>query len=93
MHFHILPRKLAGDAFARNDDVYPALERGEEELKAAHSAVHISGAGNSGTSTPARGEGGVEPLKVDADEDRKPRSAEEMEREAGWLRTFFEDSK
>ncbi|KAF8527418.1 HIT-like protein [Hysterangium stoloniferum] len=30
-----------------------------------------------------------EALKVDADEDRKPRSLEEMENEANWLRSFF----
>ncbi|KAF9074959.1 diadenosine hydrolase [Rhodocollybia butyracea] len=28
-------------------------------------------------------------LKVDADENRKPRTEEEMEREATWLRSFF----
>lgn len=33
---------------------------------------------------------GGEPLKVDADEDRKPRTIEEMVKEAEWLRTFFE---
>ncbi|KAI0727854.1 HIT-like protein [Fomitopsis betulina] len=31
----------------------------------------------------------AEPLKVDADEDRKPRTSEEMEREADWLREVF----
>lgn len=30
-----------------------------------------------------------EPFKVDADEDRKPRSMKEMEDEATWLSTFF----
>lgn len=29
-------------------------------------------------------------MKVDADEDRKPRTIEEMVKEAEWLRTFFE---
>ena len=28
-------------------------------------------------------------LKVDADEDRKPRPVEEMEKEANWLKTLF----
>ena len=32
----------------------------------------------------------AQPLQVDADEDRKPRTAEDMEREAHWLREFFE---
>lgn len=31
----------------------------------------------------------VEMLKVDADEDRQPRTIEEMEREAAWLHEFF----
>ncbi|KAI0639210.1 HIT-like protein, partial [Trametes polyzona] len=30
-----------------------------------------------------------QPLRVDADEDRKPRSLEDMEKEARWLETFF----
>ena len=72
VHFHILPRKLHGDAFARNDDVYPALERAERGLPAAHAAP--------------------QPLQVDADEDRKPRSLEDMEKEARWLQTFFEQT-
>lgn len=68
VHFHVIPRKAAGDRFsgARNDDVYPALEKAEHEL-------------------------GAGALKMDAEEDRKPRSMEDMEREAAWLRTFFEE--
>lgn len=65
VHFHLLPRKLLGDRFTNNDDVYPAIEKAEANLQAA------------------------EPLKVDADEDRKPRTSEEMEREADWLREVF----
>ncbi|TFY67320.1 hypothetical protein EVJ58_g1698 [Rhodofomes roseus] len=72
VHFHLLPRKLLGDRFANNDDIYPAIEKAEgklpEEVKAAEEA---------------------KPLKVDADEDRKPRTLEEMEREAAWLRGIF----
>lgn len=30
-------------------------------------------------------------LKVDADEDRKPRNMEEMEKEANWLKTLFSE--
>ena len=33
---------------------------------------------------------GGERLKVDADDDRVPRSMEEMEKEAIWLKAFFE---
>jgi bis(5'-adenosyl)-triphosphatase len=32
----------------------------------------------------------VQPLRVDADEHRLPRSMNEMEREAEWLRSFFD---
>ena len=71
VHFHILPRKLKADFFTRNDDVYPALDRAEHALPAAH----------------------AQPLQVDADEDRKPRTAEDMEREARWLRAFFEQAQ
>jgi bis(5'-adenosyl)-triphosphatase len=37
----------------------------------------------------------AQPFKVDADEDRVPRSMEEMEKEAVWLKGFFpvEDSQ
>ncbi|KAI0785497.1 HIT-like protein [Irpex lacteus] len=76
VHFHLLPRKLRGDRFASsNDEVYPALERAEGELPRELAQTAASGA---------------EPLKVDADEDRKPRTIEEMVKEADWLRTFFE---
>lgn len=76
VHFHLLPRKLRGDRFASsNDEVYPALERAEGELPRELAQTAESGA---------------EPLKVDADEDRKPRTIEEMVKEAEWLRTFFE---
>ncbi|KAJ7020154.1 diadenosine hydrolase [Mycena alexandri] len=65
VHFHLLPRKFAGDRFSgkSNDEVYPALEKAEAEM--------------------------AQPFKVDADEDRVPRSMEDMEKEAIWLKTFF----
>lgn len=34
----------------------------------------------------------AEPLKMDAEEDRKPRSTEDMVKEAEWLKTFFANS-
>ncbi|KAH9855442.1 HIT-like protein [Lenzites betulinus] len=71
VHFHLLPRKLQGDFFARNDDVYPALEVSEGGLPDALHQVH-------------------QPLQVDADEDRKPRTLEDMEKEASWLKAFFD---
>ncbi|CDO72416.1 hypothetical protein BN946_scf184977.g115 [Trametes cinnabarina] len=71
VHFHLLPRKLQGDVFTRNDDVYPALERAEGRLPADFRQV-------------------PQPLQMDAEEDRKPRSLEDMEKEARWLKTFFD---
>ncbi|KZP28979.1 HIT-like protein [Athelia psychrophila] len=76
VHFHLMPRKLAGDRFSgRNDDVYPALEQAESSLPRDLLQGHSTGASNA--------------LKMDADEDRKPRSMEEMEKEANWLSTHF----
>ncbi|THH20484.1 hypothetical protein EW146_g860 [Bondarzewia mesenterica] len=78
VHFHLLPRKHKGDRFSINkDDVYPALERAEGEQPQDIAASNVPG--------------GQEPLRVDADEDRVPRSMEEMEKEAKWLRSFFEE--
>lgn len=71
VHFHLLPRKLQGDAFPKNDDVYPALEKSEAGLGEDLHRVR-------------------QPLQMDADEDRKPRTVEEMEKEALWLKTFFD---
>lgn len=112
VHFHILPRKLAGDRFsgAKNDEVYPALERAggtmERDLSALreklpdalhktqaelardqHAATHT-------TADTAKHSGaaewlGMKPVKMDADEDRPPRTMEEMEKEAEWLRAMF----
>ncbi|KAF7368876.1 Hit domain protein [Mycena venus] len=68
VHFHLLPRKSAGDKFSgrNNDQVYPALEKAEAEM--------------------------TQPFKVDADEDRVPRTMEEMEKEANWLKGYFTTS-
>ncbi|KAF8079021.1 diadenosine tetraphosphate asymmetrical hydrolase [Lyophyllum atratum] len=78
VHFHLLPRKLKGDRFQdKNDEIYPALERNERSLPSDLQAAQHSS----------------EPLKVDADEDRHPRSVEEMEEEASWLRGFFEQEQ
>lgn len=76
VHFHLLPRKLKGDRFSEHkDDIYPELERAEDELP-LHLAATLA-------------EGGHEPLKVDADEDRVPRTMDEMEKEARWLKSLF----
>ncbi|KAG6851333.1 hypothetical protein H0H93_005731 [Arthromyces matolae] len=75
VHFHILPRKKTGDRFSdRNDEIYPALEGHEGSLNSDLAATQHSSV----------------PLKVDADEDRRPRTLEEMEKEATWLKSFFD---
>ncbi|KAF9469669.1 HIT-like protein [Collybia nuda] len=76
VHFHLLPRKYTGDRFSgNNDEVYPALEENGESL----SADLLK------TQSEAR-----EKFRVDADDDRHPRSMEDMEEEALWLKGFFE---
>lgn len=82
VHFHLLPRKLQGDRFQENNDqVYPALERSEGSLprdlqSATGGKLSVDSA----------------PIKMDADEERKPRTMEEMVKEAEWLKTFFEQT-
>lgn len=79
VHFHILPRKLDGDRFSDNNDaIYPAIERSEASLPSELQTMTLQ-------QVP-----GVQPLKVDADEHRPPRSMDEMEKEAEWLRGFFD---
>ncbi|KAK7695335.1 hypothetical protein QCA50_002526 [Cerrena zonata] len=83
VHFHLLPRKLRGDRFAgRNDEVYPELERAEAKLP----QDLLKNAQKDGDLAED-----VEPIKVDADDDRKPRSFDDMEKEAIWLKAFFTD--
>ena len=78
VHFHILPRKKAGDRFSdKNDDIYPALESHEGSLNSEMQAIQ---------QPPI-------PLKVDADENRCPRSMKDMEEEASWIRGFFDEEK
>lgn len=78
VHFHILPRKFKGDFFSqRMDDIYPALEKSEASLP----RNFLESRGTLDHQT--------EPLRVDADESRPPRTLEEMEKEATWLKTFF----
>lgn len=83
VHFHLMPRKYHGDYFSqRMDDIYPALEQSEANLpRDFHNIKPI----NSVVHHHA--------LKVDADEDRLPRTMDEMEKEATWLRGFFAEAK
>ncbi|KAJ8596295.1 HIT-like protein [Rhizopogon salebrosus TDB-379] len=83
VHFHLLPRKYHGDFFSQKmDDIYPALEQSETSLPRD---FHNLKSPNSIIHHHA--------LKVDADEDRLPRTLEEMEKEATWLRGFFTEGK
>lgn len=92
MHFHLLPRKLHGDRFAtQNDEVYPALERAENALPADLAAVTAQSVKPSECTETSGVAESIEPLRVDADEDRKPRTMEEMIQEAEWLKKFFAD--
>lgn len=92
MHFHLLPRKAHGDRFAAsNDEVYPALERAENELPEILASVTPQHTLNSQLAEKHGVVENAEPLRVDADEDRKPRTLEEMVQEAEWLKTFFEE--
>lgn len=77
VHFHVIPRKLKGDAFSgeANDQIYPALEKNEGELS---------------KELRAQGEGAGEAIKMD-NEAREARSMEVMEKEAGWLAEFFRE--
>lgn len=92
VHFHLLPRKLHGDRFAtRNDEVYPAIEQAESQLPSDLVSVASGSSPSSGLQHKAAPPENVEPLHMDADEDRKPRSMEEMVQEAEWLKGFFND--
>lgn len=87
VHFHLLPRRLQGDRFtgSQADAVYVELEKQEGVLPqdlAASSGSHL----NTDTRSP-------EPLRMDADADREPRTLEDMEQEAKWLAGFFEEGK
>lgn len=80
VHFHLMPRKCQGDFFSQKmDDIYPALEHSEASLP--RDFQHLKSVVQHHT------------LKVDADEDRLPRTLEEMEKEAMWLRRFFTEDK
>ncbi|QRV94835.1 Bis(5'-nucleosyl)-tetraphosphatase[asymmetrical] [Ceratobasidium sp. AG-Ba] len=76
VHFHILPRRFT-DFGGNNDQVYPILEEAEGRLPDQLHSLHER------TKVPER-------IKVD-DESRTPRTEEEMEKEAAWLRTLFSE--
>ena len=61
-------------------------------LELASAAAHRSPLSSPSTQKGTQSES-VEPLHMDADEDRKPRTIEEMVQEAEWLKTFFKDTE
>ena len=74
VHFHVMPRKTHGDRFSENrDEIYPELERAEGSLASDLEQTQLE----------------FQSLRVDADENRPPRTMEDMEKEANWLKTFF----
>lgn len=73
IHFHLLPRKAVGDNYSDNND---AVYPALEE-------------GETALASELKKPQTRQAFKVDADENRLPRSREEMEAEASWLRTFF----
>lgn len=75
VHVHILPRKYT-DFNGQNDEVYPVLESSEDALQTDLERHEQS-------------QRAPEKIKVDADEDRPPRTLEEMEKEARWLESLF----
>jgi bis(5'-adenosyl)-triphosphatase len=82
VHFHLLPRKFQGDPFAgKNDEIYPELEKNEVSIP-----DHLPNALSSISSGSQH-----QHLRVDADEDRVPRTLQEMEEEAKYLKGFFSE--
>ncbi|KAF9011065.1 hypothetical protein BDQ17DRAFT_1345404 [Cyathus striatus] len=77
VHFHLLPRKFKGDRFSGNND--EVYPALEQGERSLKSDFNHSHSS--------------EPLKVDADDKRLPRTIEEMEKEAIWLKSFFEEEK
>ncbi|PVG00899.1 diadenosine tetraphosphate asymmetrical hydrolase [Serendipita vermifera] len=89
VHVHIIPRKLVGDRFSNNDDVYPELENHDEVL---HKELgHLSKKHGHETGTPSSessASSNRSSFRVD-NESRKPRTLQEMEEEAEWLKSLM----
>lgn len=74
LHVHVLPRKV-GD-FEENDEIYAKLDEFGFD-NGSRKGGHDSGSGSGSVLAP------------DAEEQRKPRSKEEMKAEAEWLKEMF----
>ncbi|GFZ42764.1 Ap4A hydrolase [Saitozyma sp. JCM 24511] len=93
VHVHILPRKYT-DFDGNNDEIYPALEKNGHHMSGAfHRHANGNGIGSGGPQPrPQSSEPiGLAEFRVVSDEDRKPRSMEEMEKEATWLAGMFQN--
>lgn len=86
VHVHLIPRK-ATDFGGNNDMIYPALETHEQGLGGL-----LNEAAHGDTDTAEKGRRRTTGLVVPKDEDRVPRSDEEMYAEAQWLASFFAPS-
>lgn len=76
VHVHLIPRQET-DFDGDNDKIYPALEAHEQQLgstlEASASSMKSSGS----------------EWRIPKDDERKPRSMDEMESEAKWLQSLF----
>ncbi|KIR25837.1 bis(5'-adenosyl)-triphosphatase [Cryptococcus deuterogattii LA55] len=88
VHIHLIPRHPT-DYDGKNDQIYPLLEQSENRL---HGDLKNSDVPAVNGNAEHDGQTGAQVGKweVPKDEDRKPRSTEEMEREAIWLASFFQ---
>ncbi|KIR32077.1 bis(5'-adenosyl)-triphosphatase [Cryptococcus deuterogattii 99/473] len=88
VHIHLIPRHPT-DYDGKNDQIYPLLEQSENRL---HGDLKNSDVPAVNGNAEHDGQTGTQVGKweVPKDEDRKPRSTEEMEREAIWLASFFQ---
>ena len=91
VHVHVLPR-FRTDFAGNNDDIYPKLEQFEQELRGD---LDISSSNADSPRSPSAHTQDTNETRVGRDwdvpkdEDRQPRSMEEMEKEARWLAGFF----
>ncbi|WVQ73837.1 hypothetical protein IAR50_003418 [Cryptococcus sp. DSM 104548] len=83
VHVHIMPRHPT-DYNGDNDQVYPLLEKSEADL-----GNHLVQSQVPQIDGPGTQQGKAREGRWASDEDRKPRTMEEMEKEAKWLANFF----
>ncbi|ADV25291.1 bis(5'-adenosyl)-triphosphatase [Cryptococcus gattii Ru294] len=88
VHIHLIPRHPT-DYDGKNDRIYPLLEQSENRLHGDLKNSDVP-AVNGNVEHDGQTKAQVGKWEVPKDEDRKPRSTEEMEREAIWLASFFQ---